>query len=306
VCVRGSFRIFSREVIVRLGFASVIWEISIQNARAGDARHKGGATAVDPEQINHFHTLGFVAYKQLLTPSETAKLSEAFDAAMRKARNDADEPELTQDEHGYSAIRQQVSFQGPPHVPFFDYDPDSFYPLLSDERFVDVFRTLLGDDYMMVVSEGIIHAGGSGWHHDSGAPEGFFTMRVHIYLDALGPDDGCLSVIPGSHFTHYRDALGTDENGMSIKSISRLGVPHEQLPGRYEPGDVIFLNHKTYHASLSSRPGRRCIHLNANKAAHTHSRDELLAALKVSLESPHQEIRITAATAFDRMTAGAS
>ena len=35
VCVRGSFRIFSREVIVRLGFASVIWEISVKITEPG-------------------------------------------------------------------------------------------------------------------------------------------------------------------------------------------------------------------------------------------------------------------------------
>ena len=265
---------------------------------------------MDPEKVNYFHTLGFVVYKQLLTPSETAKLSEAFDAAMRKARNGADEPELTQDDHGYSAVRQQVNCQIPPHVPFFDLDPHSFYPLLADERFDDVFRTLLGDDYVMAVSEGIIHAGGSAWHHDNVAPEGYFTMRAHIYFDALGPDDGCLSVIPGSHFTPYREALTAEDADSGAKGISRLGVAPEQVPGRYdlvnEPGDVVFLNHKTHHSSLSSRPGRRCIHLNANKAAHTDSREELLAALTASLESPHQEVRITAATALDRMTAAAS
>jgi predicted Zn-dependent protease len=34
-CVRGSFRILSREVIVRLGFASAIWEISDEDQPTG-------------------------------------------------------------------------------------------------------------------------------------------------------------------------------------------------------------------------------------------------------------------------------
>ena len=44
-------------------------------------------------------------------------------------------------------------------IPFFDYDPDVFYPLLDDERFVDVLETLLGENFILTVSEGVIHAG---------------------------------------------------------------------------------------------------------------------------------------------------
>ena len=261
---------------------------------------------MDQQKINHFHTLGFVVYKQLLTPIETENMSLAFDAAMRKARNDEAEPELTQDERGYSKIRQQVNCHIPPHVPFFDLDPDSFYPYLTDERFDDVFRTLLGDDYYVSASEGIIHAGGSAWHHDGVGAEGYFSMRAHIYLDVLGPEDGCLSVIPGSHFTAYRETLTAEDADSGAKGISRLGVAPEQVPGRYdlvnEPGDVVFLNHKTHHSSLSGRARRRCVHINARKAANTEDRDDLVDALRNYENSPHAEIRMTAAVAMGRVT----
>ena len=94
-------------------------------------------------------------------------------------------------------------------------------------------------------------------------------MRAAIYLDPLGPDDGCLSVIPGSHFTPFREALET--------SADQLGLAPEELPGRYplvnEPGDVIFMNHKTFHAALGDRPRRRAIHINAVQNA-TPEREE--------------------------------
>jgi len=132
--------------------------------------------------------------------------------------------------------RQQV-------IPFFDYDPDVLYPLLDDGRTQDAFENLMGEDFILTLSEGILHTSGTPWHHDACAPDGFFSMRAAIYLDTLGPDDGCLNVIPGSHFTEFREAL--------IKTIGEMGVRPEDVPGRYplcnEPGDVIFMNHKTFH-----------------------------------------------------------
>jgi len=116
----------------------------------------------------------------------------------------------------------------------------------------------MGDDFILTVSEGILHTGGSRWHHDACAPEGFFSMRVAIYLDPLGFEDGCLNVIPGSHFQEFREAL--------VQNMGHLGVCTKAIPGGYplrnEPGDVLFMNHKTFHASLSDNPGRRAIHIN--------------------------------------------
>ena len=256
------------------------------------------------EKFNYFHTFGFVVYKQMLTPDETESISDAFDASMLNARGGEDFG-LTQDESGNSKRRQQINFHISPKIAFFDYAPDVFYPLLDDERFVDVFRALLGDDYIMAVSEGIIHAGGTGWHHDNVAEGDFFTMRAHLYLDKLGPEDGCLSVIPGSHFAPYREAL-TQDNGMGVRASGRMGVKPGQMPGRYdlinEPGDVVFLNHKTHHSALSGRAERRCVHMNAGKSAHTHDRDEQLAALDRHLLSPYEEVRLTAAAAKARIT----
>ena len=84
-------------------------------------------------------------------------------------------------------------------------------------------------------------------------------MRAAIYLDSLGPEDGCLNVIPGSHFKEFRETL--------VKNMDGIGVRPQEIPCRYalynEPGDVIFMNHKTLHASLSDNPGRRAVHINA-------------------------------------------
>ncbi len=202
-----------------------------------------------PGQISYFHTFGFFLCRQLLSAAEMDSLSSAFDRAMEKARGGAPAP-------GPGEKRQQI-------IPFFDYDPETFYPLLDDERILQPFAQLLGDDFILTVSEGIIHTGGSPWHHDAYAPEGLFTMRAAIYLDPLGPEDGCLTVIPGSHCQEFRDRL--------VAHKDQLSAAPEGLPGRdplvNEPGDVLLMNHKLHHAALSDNPGRRAIHINVAQNA---------------------------------------
>ena len=60
------------------------------------------------EEIYHFQTLGFLHYKQFLSPGEIAAISCAFDVSMERARGDTPAPKGGE-------RRQQV-------VPLFDYD----------------------------------------------------------------------------------------------------------------------------------------------------------------------------------------
>ena len=208
------------------------------------------------DQITYFETFGFLLCRQLLAAEEVSNLAQAFDAAMVKARRGEPRPQPGEK-------RQQI-------VPFFDYDPGSFYPLLEDDRIVDVFETLLGPDYLFTLSEGIIHTGGTGWHHDACAPEGLFSMRAAIYLDRLGPDEGCLSVIPGSHRLEFREGVET--------AMAELNLEPGSVPGRYpavnEPGDVLFMNHKLFHSAIGERPWRRAIHINCVQNASPENNRE--------------------------------
>ena len=90
------------------------------------------------------------------------------------------------------------------------------------------------------------------------APEGMFSMRAAIYLDELSDTDGCLNVIAGSHHASFSAKLAT----MDLRNME---YPRS-IPGRValknRPGDVLFMNHKLYHAALSARTGRRALHIN--------------------------------------------
>ena len=82
--------------------------------------------------------------------------------------------------------------------------PLCFYPLLDDARVLDTFEQLLGEDFILTLSEGIVHTGGSGWHHDVYAPEAGLIPAHRIAEDtrwlvvALGdhPDVGDIHVSP--------------------------------------------------------------------------------------------------------------
>ena len=199
---------------------------------------------MDRADIKYFQRFGFIQYKGLLSAEEMAEISDAFDEGMQLARKGAPPPQPGEK-------RQQI-------VPFFDYHPEVLYPLLDHERIVDVFESVMGEDFILTLSEGIIHTGGTGWHHDAYAPEGYFSMRAAIYLDPLGPEDGCLTVIPGSHLREFGEAIN--------EMRDEVDVLPDEMPGRYPlcnaPGDVLFMNHKTYHAALSENYGRRAIHIN--------------------------------------------
>ena len=115
-----------------------------------------------------------------MPPSVSWSNSASVTSARRRAASSAAAPEDHRPWFDRWRERQQV-------IPFFDYDPDAFFPLLDDARILDPFEQLLGENFIFTVSEGIIHTGGSAWHHDAYAPEGLFSMRAAIYLDPLGP-----------------------------------------------------------------------------------------------------------------------
>ena len=177
-----------------------------------------------PQQVAHFHTLGFVQCRKLFSPREMRTLSDAFDAAMSRARGGAPPP-------GPGDKRQQVA-------PFFDHDPQAFYPLLDDERLVTAFETLMGDDFILLESEGLLHTEGSRWHHDARAPTGLFSMRAAIYLDPLEPGDGCLDIIPALARSGLVITSQSVGHGFGI-GMHEFPVLHAHEPAEIEPGMVL-------------------------------------------------------------------
>ena len=72
--------------------------------------------------------------------------------------------------------------------------------LLDDPRILAIAKTLLGDDFNYMGSDGNFYVGDTRWHSDGGHKlEDPMHIKIAFYLDPLTRDTGALRVIPGSH-----------------------------------------------------------------------------------------------------------
>ena len=126
---------------------------------------------------------------------------------------------------------------------------------------VEVFETLLGDDFILD-RNGRDHPRG---RHPVASRR--LCPRGHVQHaggDLPGParPGRRLSQRHSGQPLHSVPRSAGDVGGGSVGTASRRSCP-DRYPLVNEPGDVIFMNHKTFHAALGDRPWRRAIHVNA-------------------------------------------
>ena len=98
----------------------------------------------------------------------------------------------------------------------------------------------------------------------------------------MGPETGCLRVIPGSfeknHLIH-RHKINPNEAG------KLFGLHPKDFPGNVpltcEPGDIVMFNHDTWHAAYGGSSRRRMFTMNCHRRARTPAK---FKALKVWLD----------------------
>ena len=136
-------------------------------------------------EINFFKTFGYLSFPQLM----------------------ADRIEAIQDAFETVWSERGGGHNGKPHeetarsciVPFIDQS-EELASLLDDPRILAIAKTLLGDDFNYMGSDGNFYVGNTGWHSDGGHRlEDPMHIKIAFYLDPLTRDTGALRVIPGSH-----------------------------------------------------------------------------------------------------------
>ena len=136
--------------------------------------------------------------------------------------------------------------------------------LLDDYRILAIAKTVLGDDFNYMGSDGNFYVGDTGWHSDGAhGPGDPMHIKIAFYLDALTGDTGSLRVIPGSHRLgdHYADAL----SGQIKQSQDLWGVHGRDVPATIfntQPGDVVVFNHNCKHAAFGGGGRRRMFTMN--------------------------------------------
>jgi ectoine hydroxylase-related dioxygenase (phytanoyl-CoA dioxygenase family) len=194
--------------------------------------------AITEQQVAYFETFGFLVLRQAFDVDEMAAFGARFDEM------------LTEDRGGipFPGARRQSLYR------LAELDP-LFTAMVADDRIYKTVEALLGKDFIWLCSEGNKYVGDTDWHPD-GTRLDCRPLKVSLYLDPLTAQTGSLRVIPGSHRLPYHEAL---------KPCARFGLSDAEipcLPLETRPGDVIFADMNTWHASVGGAVGRRHIAVN--------------------------------------------
>lgn len=204
------------------------------------------------QQVNFFHTFGYLALPNLFSSQEIKQVTEAFDYSIQNFGGGKT--------HDGS---KRTMFGGPiEHLP-------ELCALLDDPRIVGVAGGVLGEDFNYAGGDGNYYTGDTGWHPDGNWGQ-LFSCKIAFYLDPLTRDTGCLRVIPGSQRPdHFVRAEKIDPN----RSQELFGIPPHNFPTNVAlettPGDLVTFNHDTYHASFGGGKQRRMFTMNLTRNCKT-------------------------------------
>jgi hypothetical protein len=195
-----------------------------------------------PDQVEHFRRRGFLAGIPVFTRAECdgfRALAERFEA------------EHPGDAAWAFDIKCNLLF-------------DWVYANATHPRLLDVVAALLGEDLLLTDSVFRIKEPGSathyGWHQDSArivvepAP-----AIVYVAISAATRENGCLSVIPGTHDRVQPYDL-VDNPGQARRKVARLRDvdARHAVPMELAPGEVAIFSANVVHGSPANRsPARR-------------------------------------------------
>jgi len=198
------------------------------------------------EQVRFFDIFGFLKLPGLFA-SQVREVTEAFEKVWSTRGGGHD---------------------GKPHegkarsciVPFIDQST-VLSALLDHPGIHGAARSLLGDDFNYMGSDGNFYVGDTAWHPD-GSHRAIRFLKMAIYLDPLTAANGCLRVIPGTHRlddTYGKEALAA---AMNPGSVARHGSEIPAVALDSTPGDVLIFNHNTAHSAWNGGARRRMFTIN--------------------------------------------
>lgn len=213
------------------------------------------------EQEAHFRLFGFLVLRGAFGPFEMIRISQDFDEVLAEGRGGVP----------FAGGERQIV------MGFIEKRP-SLMAIVEDDRIYEAVQQLLSGTPVWIGSDGNLYVGDTYWHPDARAyqPPG---IKVALYLDPVGQENGCLRVIPGSHMAVFSVPLESTplrgpEGGRTV-GLEPKDVPAYALES--QPGDVVFFDHRTWHASFGGRTGRRMFTMNfAAPITSDQQRDRLV------------------------------
>ena len=196
------------------------------------------------EQLDFFDTFGFIKFPQLMADSIDWIIDE-----------------FTQTFPNQSKISTHDGSKRTCLVPFLD-QRTKMCTLLDDPRLEGIGKSILGDDFNYMGSDGNYYTGETGWHRD-GNHRKHRHIKIAFYLDKLDGNSGALRVIPGSH--RIEDQYGKELTEKASRSSEVWGIKGNAIPAvalDVTPGDILVFNHNIFHSSFNGGPNRRMFTMN--------------------------------------------
>ena len=202
------------------------------------------------QQLNHFHTFGFLLLPALLRPDEVGWITDEFEQVLQI--------------HG-------AQHDGSKHtqiVPMLDHS-ERLCTLLDDARILGIAGAILGDDFNYAGGDGDFWVGDTNWHPDGNYAD-LFAIKFAFYLDPLTRDTGSLRLLPGSHLPESYWRHGNMHPG---NAREKWRIDPWEIPGNIaietNPGDLVVFNHSIFHASFGGGNRRRQFSMNLHKRGKT-------------------------------------
>jgi ectoine hydroxylase-related dioxygenase (phytanoyl-CoA dioxygenase family) len=236
--------------------------------------------ALTPAQIAHYHDNGYLYPVQVLDSEQVATLRAAIDdhlaKRIRSERYELTDPVIVQraaDGTSLEYDESQASAE-PTKLPFlFNLwkTDDRFRAVGLDRAIAGLAGQLLGtEDLLLFEDNVVVKTAGYGtlsWHQDSSywPIATADAITVWIALDDVGPANGGLQVVPGSHRWEERLPVGFGDSQPLMQEFRPEQKPMPQDPAAeghpvvtYEmkAGECGFHHPLLWHASTPNTSGR--------------------------------------------------
>ena len=209
------------------------------------------------ESVRRFEEHGWLSLPRVFDGDEVARISDEFEATMATYAN------------GFNAVAEEGETHDGSVWTFIsggiEHTP-AMCALLDEPRICDSVTALLGEDWNYAGGDGAFYTADTSFHVDNDHcihHGGMFSLKVAIYLDEVGPNQGCLRVFSGSHRLDHplRQAVSALELEVE-RDHPDAGAIAAEHPGAVDvpssPGDVVIFNHdicaQAYRASTPPSP----------------------------------------------------
>jgi phytanoyl-CoA hydroxylase len=211
------------------------------------------------EQKAHYEEQGYLVFPEFLSADELATLRTALQEVLSEAEGlqaSTDKFSLTQTDSGGWSVRRIFN-------PTLHHQ--AFYDLVSHPRILDTVENLIGPDIQLHHAKINLKPPSNRearfeWHQDYPffPHTNFDLLAVMIYFDDSTEENGCLTIVPGSHKLGPRNHLFAKDGAFSSQLEDKrvLDDPARWLKVPVPAGGMELHHCNMLHSSTANRGTR--------------------------------------------------